>query len=233
MIEGGERRMIHQVFELGDTLAREVMVPRTDVVWIERHKTLRQAMSLLLRSGYSRIPVIEDDLDTVVGFAYLKDISRRVFDRHDAESCGAGRVGDAPGAARARTPSRPTTCSPRCRPSGCTWRSSSTSTAARPGWSPSRTSWRRSSVRSPTSTTRRPPEVERLDDGAVRVSARYPIDDLPELGFVIEDDEIDSVGGLMAKHLGKVPIAGSAVEVEGICSRPSRRPGGRTGSAPC
>ena len=86
LIEQGEQRMIHSVFELGDTIAREVMVPRTDVVYIERNKTLRQAMSLFLRSGYSRLPVIEDDLDDIVGFAYLKDIAQRVFERHDAES---------------------------------------------------------------------------------------------------------------------------------------------------
>ena len=85
VIESGEREMIHSVFELGDTIVREVMVPRTDVVFIERTKTLRQAMSLALRSGYSRIPVVGENLDDIVGFAYLKDITKRVFDRHEAE----------------------------------------------------------------------------------------------------------------------------------------------------
>ena len=56
LIESGERKMIHSVFELGDTIVREVMVPRTDVVYIERYKTLRQTMSLFLRSGFSRDP---------------------------------------------------------------------------------------------------------------------------------------------------------------------------------
>ena len=86
LIESGESRMIHSVFELGDTSAREVMVPRTDVVFIERHKTLRQAMSLFLRSGYSRVPVVGEDLDDIIGFAYLKDVSKRVFDRQAAET---------------------------------------------------------------------------------------------------------------------------------------------------
>ena len=62
-IEHGEREMIHSVFELGDTLVREVMVPRTDVVFIESGRTLRQGMSLALRSGFSRIPVIGENLD--------------------------------------------------------------------------------------------------------------------------------------------------------------------------
>ncbi len=86
LIESGESKMIHSVFELGDTSVREVMVPRTDVVYIERTKTLRQAMSLFLRSGFSRIPVVGEDLDDIVGFAYLKDISKRVFDRQAAQT---------------------------------------------------------------------------------------------------------------------------------------------------
>ena len=86
VIESDESQMIHSVFELGDTIVREVMVPRTDMVFIERHKTLRQMMSLALRSGFSRIPVIGEDLDDVVGVAYLKDVTKRVFDKHEAES---------------------------------------------------------------------------------------------------------------------------------------------------
>src|SRR5688500_15996523 len=77
VVESGERQMIHSVFELGDTIAREVMVPRTDVVWIERTKTVRQALALALRSGFSRIPVIGDNVDDVVGVVYLKDLVRR------------------------------------------------------------------------------------------------------------------------------------------------------------
>ena len=67
LIEDDERQMIHSVFELGDTFAKEVMVPRTEMVFIERTKTLRQAMSLGLRSGFSRIPVIGENADDIVG----------------------------------------------------------------------------------------------------------------------------------------------------------------------
>ena len=77
VVESGERNMIHSVFELGDTIAREVMVPRTDVVWIERTKTVRQALALALRSGFSRLPVIGENVDDVVGVVYLKDLVRR------------------------------------------------------------------------------------------------------------------------------------------------------------
>ena len=70
--------------------------------------------------------------------------------------------------------------------------------------------------------------VERLVDGAVRVSSRFPVDDLDEvIGVEIEDDEVDSVGGLMAKHLGKVPIPGSTVEVAGLVLRAEEAKGRR------
>src|ERR1700744_5518641 len=73
-IDPGEREMVRSVVELGDTIVREVMVPRTDMVFIERDKSLDQALSLALRSGFSRIPVTGESTDDVVGIAYLKDI---------------------------------------------------------------------------------------------------------------------------------------------------------------
>src|SRR3546814_3998608 len=78
--------MIHSVVEPGDTTGREVMVPRNDVLYGDRHKNLRQALSLFLRSGYSRMPVVGENPDDIVGFAYLKDATKRVFDNADAET---------------------------------------------------------------------------------------------------------------------------------------------------
>src|SRR6185312_15852546 len=77
VVEHGERDMIHSVFALGNTIVREVMVPRTEMVWIEAHKTLRQALMLALRSGFSRIPVVGENVDDVLGIVYLKDLVRR------------------------------------------------------------------------------------------------------------------------------------------------------------
>ena len=85
LVAEDEHEMIHSVFELGDTLVREVMVPRTEMVFIEKNKTLRQALSLALRSGYSRIPVIGEDLDDIVGIAYIKDLAKRSHDFREAE----------------------------------------------------------------------------------------------------------------------------------------------------
>ncbi|CAM5572520.1 CBS domain containing-hemolysin-like protein OS=Streptomyces albaduncus OX=68172 GN=FHS32_000468 PE=4 SV=1 [Streptomyces griseoloalbus] len=86
LIEDEERRMVHSVFELGDTLVREVMVPRTDLVVIERYKTIRQALTLALRSGFSRIPVTGESEDDIVGIVYLKDLARKTHISRDAES---------------------------------------------------------------------------------------------------------------------------------------------------
>ena len=76
--------MIQSVFELSDTIAREVMVPRTDVVWVERGKTVPQALALALRSGFSRIPVIGENVDDIVGIVNLKDLARRAQDPENA-----------------------------------------------------------------------------------------------------------------------------------------------------
>ena len=67
VVDEGEREMIHSVFELGDTIAREVMVPRTEIVWIEQTKSIRQALALSLRTGYTRVPVIGESVDDIVG----------------------------------------------------------------------------------------------------------------------------------------------------------------------
>ena len=84
-IDPGEREMVRSVVELGDTIVREVMVPRTDMVFVEHDKTLDQALSLALRSGFSRIPVTGESTDDVVGIAYLKDIVAWIQEHADAE----------------------------------------------------------------------------------------------------------------------------------------------------
>src|SRR5450432_2077347 len=86
VIESDERQMIHSVFELGNTIVREVMVPRTDMIFVEHGKTLRQALSLALRSGFSRIPVVGENLDDVVGIAYLKDIVTQTYEHQAGEA---------------------------------------------------------------------------------------------------------------------------------------------------
>ena len=216
LIESDERAMIHSVFELGDTIAREVMVPRTDVVYIERNKTLRQAMSLFLRSGYSRLPVIEDDLDDIIGFAYLKDIAQRVFERHDAES-----------SERVSSVMRPVYYVPDSKPVDDLLREMQAAQrhvavvvdeyGGTAGLVTIEDILEEIVGEIADEHDQAAVEVQTLEDGSTRVSSRYPVDDLDEIfGIRIHDDEVDSVGGLMAKHLGKVPIPGSVVEAHGL-----------------
>src|SRR6202022_1524904 len=79
VVAADERRMIQSVFELGDTPAREVMVPRTEMIWIESDKSADQATSVAVRSGHSRIPVIGENVDDVVGVVYLKDLVQKTY----------------------------------------------------------------------------------------------------------------------------------------------------------
>ncbi len=86
VVEHDERQMIQSVFDLGDTIAREVMVPRTEIVWIEHGKSVPQALALALRSGFSRIPVVGENADDILGVVYLKDLARRAQDTDRART---------------------------------------------------------------------------------------------------------------------------------------------------
>ena len=227
LIESDERAMIHSVFELGDTIVREVMVPRTDLVYIERHKTLRQAMSLFLRSGFSRVPVVGEDLDDIVGFAYLKDVARRVFDRKDAETTE-----------HVESVMRPVLWVPDSKPADDLLREMQQSrrhiavVVDEYGGTAGLVTIEDilEEIVGEITDEFDPDEdpLEQLPDGSTRVSSRFPVDDLEDVvGVEIEDDEIDSVGGLMAKHLGRVPIPGSTVEVGGLVFRAEEAKGRR------
>jgi CBS domain containing-hemolysin-like protein len=216
VIESGERAMIHSVFEFGDTIAREVMVPRGDVVYIERYKNLRQTLSLFLRSGFSRIPVIGENLDDIVGFAYLKDVVRRDFEDPDVEF--TQRVDEV---------MRPALYVPESKPVDALLSEMQASRqhiavvvdeyGGTAGLVTIEDLLEEIVGEITDEYDAEQVETETLDDGSVRVSSRFPIDDLDELlGVDIEDEDVDSVLGLMAKHLGRVPIAGAHVDVHGL-----------------
>ena len=215
VIESGERRMIHSVFELGDTTAREVMVPRGDVVYIERHKNLRQTMSLFLRSGFSRVPVIGENLDEVLGFAYLKDVVRRDFEAPDVEFTQ-----------RVEEVMRPAIYVPESKRVDALLSEMQADRqhiavvvdeyGGTAGLITIEDVLEEIVGEITDEYDEDEIEVEELPEGA-RVSSRYPIDDLEEIfGFDVEEEDVDSVGGLMAKHLGRVPIPGSQVEAHGL-----------------
>ncbi|WP_148612838.1 hemolysin family protein [Nocardioides rubriscoriae] len=222
LIEADERKMIHSVFELGDTTVREVMVPRGDVVYIEHYKNLRQTMSLFLRSGFSRLPVIGDNLDDIRGFAYLKDIVRRDFEAPDVELTQ-----------HVEEVMRPVAWVPESKPVDDQLREMQAGRqhiavvvdeyGGTAGLITIEDLLEEIVGEITDEYDQDEIEVEALPLGpdggpaGYRVSSRYPVDDLDELfGFDVEEEDVDSVGGLMAKHLGRVPIPGSYVEAHGL-----------------
>ena len=73
-IEKDESEMIHSVFQFGDTMAREIMVPRVDILSLNVNTQLEEAADALLESGFSRVPVYEGQIDNIIGFLYTKDM---------------------------------------------------------------------------------------------------------------------------------------------------------------
>jgi CBS domain containing-hemolysin-like protein len=219
VIEQGERQMIHSVFELGDTIVRELMVPRTDMVSIERTKTLRQALSLAFRSGFSRIPVVGDSSDDVVGILYLKDVARRTHEWRDSESLE-----------RVESLMRPATFVPESKPAGELLREMQAQQihlavvvdeyGGTAGLITIEDVLEEIVGDIADEYDNEHPSVERLSDGSARVSARLNVAELGELFDVdladIADDDVDTVGGLLAAAIGRVPIAGSTGVVGGL-----------------
>ncbi|MDO5534677.1 MAG: hemolysin family protein [Propionibacteriaceae bacterium] len=216
LIEAGERRMIHQVFELGDTIVKEVMVPRTEMVWIESDKTLRQGLSLALRSGYSRIPVIGTDVDDVLGILYLKDLIRRSYDNPNAQS-----------SEMVSSLMRPPTFCPDSKAVDALLKEMQLTRShvvivvdefgGTAGLATIEDILEEIVGEIVDEYDEEIPPFVRLADGRFRVSSRLPIDELGELfGLRVDDEDVDTVLGLMAKQLNKIPIPGSVVEWEGL-----------------
>lgn len=217
VIEDDERQMIHSVFELGETFAREVMVPRTEMVTIERHKSLRQALSLCLRSGFSRIPVVGTSADDVLGVVYLKDISRRLYARGEqAESESVESL------------MRPAHFVPDSKNADDLLREMQTERVhlviaideygGTAGLVTIEDILEEIVGEIQDEYDIEVPELETLPDGRYRVSSRMHVEDFGELvGSHIDGEEegVDTVLGLMAKRLGRVPIVGASIDMDG------------------
>ncbi|MER5300081.1 hemolysin family protein [Streptomyces lasiicapitis] len=214
LIEDEERRMVHSVFELSDTLVREVMVPRTDLIAIERFKTIRQALTLALRSGFSRIPVTGESDDDVVGIVYLKDLVRKTHINRGSEN------------ELVSTAMRPATFVPDTKNAGDLLREMQQERnhvavvideyGGTAGIVTIEDILEEIVGEITDEYDRELPPVEELDGGCFRVTARLDIGDLGELyGLEAYDDEdVETVGGLLAKALGRVPIAGASAVVD-------------------
>jgi CBS domain containing-hemolysin-like protein len=226
VIEEEEREMIHSVFEFGDTIVREVMVPRPDMVVVSKSHSLEQVLEVILRTGFSRIPVYGRDIDDIVGLAYAKDVLRSL---HDGQS-------DKP----LSEILRPAPVMPESmRAADCL-----------------REMRRRKShmvivIDEYGGTSglvtiedlleeivgeiadeydREEPNVEPLPNGDFRVNARLSINEVNELLDVeLPATEWDSIGGLLFNLIGDVPREGQEVEFQGLSLRAERVQGRRVG----
>ncbi len=225
--------MIHSVLELGDTVAREVMVPRGEVVFVERHKNIRQALSLFLRSGFSRMPVIDDSLDDIVGMVYLKDLVRRDFEAPEVEFTQ-----------RVEELMRPVMWVPESKPVDDLLaemqqlRQHVAIVVDEYGGVAGLVTIEDileeivGEITDEYDTDLRDPVG--LEDGSWRVPARFLVDDLEDLvGFDVEEEDVDSVGGLLAKHLASCPSRDRRSTRTACGSPPKRPPVAATSSAPC
>ena len=214
-IEDEDREMMRSVVELGQTLVREVMVPRTDMVTIDAHKPASAAMRLFIRSGYSRVPVIGEDADDVRGILYLKDVLRRLAAHPEHEALAvAGFARDAEYV-------------PETKPADDLLREMQTGrfhmalAVDEYGGTAGLVTMEDllEEVVGELTDEHDPelPEVVEVAPGTYRVPARLALDELGELfDLEIDDDDVDTVGGLLTKAIGRVPLPGAAGDTQGV-----------------
>ena len=214
-IEDEDREMMRSVVELGQTLVREVMVPRTDMVTIDAHKPASAAMRLFIRSGYSRVPVIGEDADDVRGILYLKDVLRRLAAHPEHEELAvAGFVREAEYV-------------PEMKPADDLLREMQTGrfhmalAVDEYGGTAGLVTMEDllEEVVGELTDEHDPelPEVVEVAPDTYRVPARLALDELGELfDLEIDDDDVDTVGGLLTKAIGRVPLPGAAGDTQGV-----------------
>ena len=213
VIEHEERAFIHSIIDFGDTVAREVMVPRPDMVTMERDKTITEALETALAAGFSRIPIHDGQIDDIEGIAYTKDLMR-------AERVGRGNE-------PVRDSARPAVFVPESKEVSALLRQMQEEkihmaiVVDEYGGTAGLVTLEdlleelvgdivdEFDVEEPT--------VEQNADGSVVLSGRYAVDDADELlGAELPHGAWDTVGGLMLDVAGRIPDVGDSVEVDGF-----------------
>jgi CBS domain containing-hemolysin-like protein len=227
VLEEDDRELIHSIFEFNDTVVREVMIPRTDMVTVDSTETVDAAMSLFLSKGVSRIPVAGADVDEVLGILYLRDVARLSFERpKDASKTTVLQI------------ARPALFVPESQKADNLLRTMQLESnhlamvVDEYGGIAGLVTLEDLieelvgdiSDEYDTDVS----EFEQLDSGVYRVSARLPIDELGDLfGIELDDDDVDTVGGLLTKAVGRLPVTGSRASVSGLVLTAERTEGRR------
>lgn len=223
VLEEDDRELIHSIFEFGETVVREVMVPRTDMVTVEEDARVGDAVEVFYERGVSRIPVIGEDVDEVVGVLYLRDAVR-----------AAARSAELTAAEVAR----PALFVPESQKADALLRQLQRESnhlamvvdeyGGIAGLVTMEDVIEELVGDISDEYDRDTPDVVELGDGRFRVAARLPIDELGDLfDLELDDDDVDSVGGLLTKELGRLPVPGSSAEVAGLRLTAERAEGRR------
>ncbi|GAA3864712.1 hemolysin family protein [Leifsonia kafniensis] len=227
VLEEDDRELIHSIFEFNDTVVREVMVPRTDMVTIDASATIGAAMGLFLSKGNSRVPVLDGEVDDVVGILYLRDVAKLVYERPiNADSLTVGEL------------ARPAQFVPESKKADALLRQMQAESnhlamvvdeyGGIAGLVTLEDLIEELVGDISDEYDKDVVEVEDLGDGRFRVNARLPVDELGELfDLDLDDDDVDSVGGLLAKTLGRLPDAGSVASTSGLILTAERTEGRR------
>jgi len=216
MLEEEDRELIHSVFEFGDTIVREVMVARTDMVTVDAQASVHEAMATFLDKGVSRMPVIGKDSDEVVGVCYLRDVARIEHEK--------------PALAKKTTIStlaKPALFIPESKKADDTLRylQSAQNHLAMvvdeyggiAGLVTLEDLIEELVGEISDEYDTDVEEIHVLGSDRYRVAAKYSVDDLADLYDIeIEDDDVDTVGGLLTKYVGRLPEGGSRAELEDL-----------------
>ena len=223
-IEEEERELIHSVFEFGDTIVREVMVPRPDMVTIKGSASLDEALSVIIDGGYSRVPIYENDNDNIVGVLYAKDLMKRLHEEN--------------GGARASSLGRAPTFVPEQKKVSELLRDMQEQRVhmaivvdeygGTAGLVTIEDLIEEIVGEIVDEYDKEEPLVEPIDDDTMRVDAKMPIDEVNELWSVdLPHEEWDTVGGLVFGLTGRVPVTGEVVRYDGIEFKTERVTGRR------
>ncbi|MDO5672296.1 MAG: hemolysin family protein [Actinomycetaceae bacterium] len=213
--EDEDREMLASVLELGQTLVREVMVPRTDMVTSELGQPLDKALSLFVRSGFSRIPVIGEDSDDIRGILFLKDVLSRLHYHPEA------------GDIEVQALMREATFVPEMKLVDDLLREMQEQrfhmalVVDEYGGIAGLVTLEDlvEEVIGEVSDEHDRSEVESIEvsPGLWHIPAKTSLDDLGELfDLEIEDEDVDTAGGLLTKALGRVPLLGASAQILGL-----------------
>ena len=222
-----EQELIDSVEDFGETIIREIMVPRVDMATISDESTLATAMEFFLKSGFSRLPIVGKTVDEVTGILYLKDLTRVL---HEGDKKTAKR--------KVSEICRKVVFMPESLPVDDllqAMQSNATHIAivideygGVAGLVTMEDVIEELVGEIADEYDEDENEVTQLDDGGYRVAARYSLVELGELfELELDDEDVDSVGGLLAKQLGRLPLRGDEINISGLKFKADRIEGRR------